>query len=184
VRLLVFHDFDKSGFSIVGTIQQSNRRYTFQNEIDAIDVGMRLEDIEGLQRESANINLARESARWNLKANGATPEEIKILLEERVEFNAFTSDALVTWIEKKLVYHGVEKVIPDEDTLADAYRRATEHAAVQKMIEEAVEELRMTASAASVPDNLRDRIVAALKADPTRTWDSIVIEIAAKGNSA
>ena len=51
IPLLVVHDFDKSGFSIVGTQRRDTRRYAFQNKIEVIDVGMRLEDIEGLQAE-------------------------------------------------------------------------------------------------------------------------------------
>jgi hypothetical protein len=181
VRLLVFHDFDKSGFSIVGTLKRRTRRYAFKNTIDVIDVGMRIGDIGGLQREASNIpESTRGAARRNLKENGATPEESEFLLKERVELNAFTSQELVTWIESKLVEHGVKKVLPDDDTLSAAYRRAREHAAVQKMIDEAAEALREKLKAAAAPTNLRTMVEESLKADPTRTWDSVIMEIVAK----
>ena len=53
IPLLVLHDFDKAGFSILGTLQRDTRRYSFMNDIEVIDLGLRLEDIEGLQREDA-----------------------------------------------------------------------------------------------------------------------------------
>jgi hypothetical protein len=53
IPLLVLHDFDKAGFSIVGTLKQSNRRYEFQNDIEVIDLGLRLNDVEDLEAEDA-----------------------------------------------------------------------------------------------------------------------------------
>jgi hypothetical protein len=37
IPLLVLHDFDKSGFSIIGTLRRATRRYTFANPIEVID---------------------------------------------------------------------------------------------------------------------------------------------------
>ena len=51
IPLLVLHDFDKSGFSIVGTLSRDTRRYMFMNNVNVIDIGLRLEDIEGLETE-------------------------------------------------------------------------------------------------------------------------------------
>ena len=67
-------------------------------------------------------NEIRRKIEAGLKENGATEEEIEFLLRRRVELNAFTSDQLVEWIEEKLEEHGVEKVVPEEDTLAAAAR--------------------------------------------------------------
>ena len=152
VRLFVLHDFDKAGFSILGTLGRDTRRYKFANPIEVIDLGMRLADIDGLPVEAANYQGTRGAAKLNLRENGATEEEIEFLLDERVELNAFASDELVAWIEKKLVAHGVKKVIPDDATLASAYQRASEYAVVQKAIDKTVRELRKTMTTASVPD--------------------------------
>lgn len=46
IPLLVLHDFDKSGFSIVGTLKRDTRRYKFENQIEVIDLGLRLTDVE------------------------------------------------------------------------------------------------------------------------------------------
>jgi hypothetical protein len=177
IPVLVAHDFDKAGFSIAGTLKQSSRR-GFRHNSRVVDIGLRLGDIGGLQSEAATSIRNEYAARENLRANGATPEEIEFLLHKRVELNAFASDELVAWIEGKLAEHGVKKVIPDDATLAAAYMRASEYAAVQEAIDEAVAELRKTATAAIVPDNLRARIAERLKAEPELTWDAAVTEIA------
>ena len=50
VPLLVLHDFDKSGISILATFERrQGRRYTFQNKIKVIDLGLRVPDVTGLQ---------------------------------------------------------------------------------------------------------------------------------------
>ena len=47
---------------------------------------------EGLTGEPVYYNESEKAIRANLKANGATEEEIKFLLKQRVELNAFASD--------------------------------------------------------------------------------------------
>ena len=69
-----------------------------------------------------------DAAEGRLIRDGASPEEIDFLMTKRVELNAFTSDKLVEWIEGKLEEHGVAKVIPDEATLTEAYRRELQSA--------------------------------------------------------
>lgn len=119
-KVYVVRDFDKAGFSIVETLRKGARGSQGSGEI--IDLGLRLEDIEGLEREA--VSYGNSDPSYNLWDNGATEEEIAVLLKERVELNAMTAGRFIEWIEKKLNEHGVEKVIPDEDTLASAYRRA------------------------------------------------------------
>ena len=60
----------------------------------------------------------------NLRENGATAEEIDFLLSERVELNAFASDELVEFIERKLDGLNIRKVVPDERLCAKPCRRA------------------------------------------------------------
>jgi hypothetical protein len=55
IPLLVLHDLDKAGFSIVGILQgvlhydnncnERAPRYEYQNEFEVIDLGLRLEDV-------------------------------------------------------------------------------------------------------------------------------------------
>ena len=126
IPLLVLHDFDKSGFSILGSLRRSNDRYRFTNKIKVIDLGLRLEDVQQneLESESVTVNGNRKF-RENLARNGATQEEIAFLAGgQRVELNAMTAAQLVAWIEEKLAEHSIKKVIPGSKVLAQAYRGA------------------------------------------------------------
>ena len=101
--LFVLHDFDVAGFLILGTLQRDTRRYQFSNAFEVIDLGLRLADIAGLEREpAAATRTSADILRAQLAENGATDAEIAILLSERVELNAMTSDALIAMIERKL----------------------------------------------------------------------------------
>ncbi len=102
---------------------------------------------------------------------------LDFLLDQRVELNAFASDELVQWIEGKLEEHGVSKVIPDEDCLADVYRRAQERAFVQQKIDAALDEAGDLGEV-EIPDNLRTEVEDRLSEDTAATWDSIVRDIA------
>ena len=116
VPMFVLHDFDKAGFSILGTLRQNTRRYKFRSGAPAvIDLGLRLVDIGGLESEDTFDQGGKSARRANLRANGATEEEI---VDRRVELNAMTSDRLIACIEAKLGQHGVKKIVPDAETLA------------------------------------------------------------------
>ena len=177
IPLLVLHDFDKAGFSIVGTLRRDTRRYSFQRSINVVDLGLHLDDIDGLETEDVYTQ-SPDKACLNLRKNGATEEEIGFLLDQRVELNAFASDDLVTWIEGKLDEHGVSKVIPDEDCLTSAYRRAVEQTFVQEKIDEVIDEARKLGESAEVPGDLRAKVEERLGEDTAITWDAVVREIA------
>ena len=78
IPLLVLHDFDIAGFMIFGTLHRDTRRYQFSNTIEPVDLGLRLEDIAGLEREpAAATKTGAADLREQLAENGATPEEIE-----------------------------------------------------------------------------------------------------------
>lgn len=172
------HDFDKSGFSIVATLRKGTRGS--RGSGDVVDLGFRLEDIQGLEREEVSY---RGDARGNLRRNGATKDEIEILAGrgygrqgERVELNAMTSDQFIEWLQRKLREHGIKKLIPESDTLAAAYRRAV----FLQRLEEEVEKLReeISKESISVPDELDGMVCKALDEKPERSWDQVVWRIA------
>jgi len=142
-----------------------------------IDLGLRVTDIEDLERESVYVSSASKTAA-TLRRHGATEEEIEILVNEgeRVELNALTSDELVALIERKLAKNGIAKVVPDDKTLADAYRRMHRQALVQAKIDELVEQL--DEDEIEIPDDLHDRVDALLRENPEKSWDDVVAEIA------
>ena len=171
--LFVLHDFDVAGFLILGTLNRNTRRYQFSNSIEPIDLGLRLEDIAGLGRESAaatktNSDILREQ----LANNGATDAEIDILLNDRVELNALTSDQLIAMIERKLKDHGIRKVIPDDDLLRKAYLAFHASNELRDVYEEA--ESNFKATKIAVPANLKKRVRAILAKHDDLRWDDAI----------
>ena len=139
--LFVLHDFDVAGFLILGTLQRDTRRYQFSNAVEVVDLGLRLADITGLEREpAAATRISASILREQLAENGADAAEIDILLNERVELNALTSDALIAMIETKLKAYGLKKVIPDDDLLAETYRAFHRSQKLREKFEEMEEE--------------------------------------------
>jgi hypothetical protein len=177
IPLLVMHDFDKSGFSIVGTLKRATRRYSFRNKIEVIDIGLRMDDTEGLQDEEVFYKSSEFSIRSNLMDNGATRQEADFISKRRVELNAMASDELVAWIEGKLDAHGISKLVPDDVTLGTAYQRAAEQAAIQKLIDETVAKFRLAGHSFTVPEDLGAQIEAKLAEQPARSWDSVLRDI-------
>jgi DNA topoisomerase VI subunit A len=178
IPLLVLHDFDISGFTIFGTLRSSTRRFTYRRRFEVIDLGLRLADIEGLEREDVFVSSPSKTAA-TLRRHGATKKEVEILAGgERVELNALGSGELVALIERKLKQHGIAKVIPDDETLARAYRRMHRQAVIQDKIDELIEDLD---EETEIPSRLRQRIEKAIKLDPTRSWDAVMRDIADSG---
>jgi hypothetical protein len=182
VRLLVLHDFDKSGFSILGGLRQSNRRhqYGYGHRDNVIDIGLRLDDVNelGLEAEDAFDQGSEYQRRRNLKANGATPEEVEFLLERRVELNAMASDELVAWIERKLTQNGVKKIVPSKEKMGDLYRLSVEAQILEDSLSEAQQRAKAEAEQIEIPDDLHDRVAAMLQESPETSWDAAVAEIA------
>ncbi|MHC4402416.1 MAG: toprim domain-containing protein [Planctomycetota bacterium] len=83
IPLLVLHDFDKAGFSILGTLQDvdhdyqfdewcgeyEKKRYEFDHDIDVTDLGLRLADVEAFSLESEIVTY-RSDPSDNLRENG------------------------------------------------------------------------------------------------------------------
>jgi len=72
--------------------------------------------------------------------------------------------------------NGIDKVIPDDETLADAYRRMHKQSVIQDKIDELIEDL--DEEDVEAPTELRQRVEEAIKLDPARSWDAIIREIA------
>jgi hypothetical protein len=177
VPLLVLHDFDKSGFSILGTLRRDTRRYAFRNRIEVVDLGLRLEDVEAGGLEAEGV-VHRSDPAPNLRENGATAKEIAFLRARRVELNAFASADFIAWIERKLEQHGIAKIVPDQETLTLAYRRSLASRYLASRFRSAMQKAQLRASEAPVPDDLTALVAAGLRGDPTQSWDDAVQRIA------
>jgi hypothetical protein len=171
--LFVLHDFDVAGFLILGTLQRDTRRYQFTSDIEVVDLGLRLTDIAGLEREPAAASrVSANILRGQLAENGAAGSEINILMDERVELNAMTSDGLIEMIERKLQAYGLEKVLPDGDLLAETYRAFHHSQELRKKFEQ----IRDDSKDAGIepPTNLQEQVRAVLSKHDDLRWDDAV----------
>jgi DNA topoisomerase VI subunit A len=177
IPLLVLHDFDTAGFTILGTLSNSTARYEYQNQIRVIDLGLRLEDVYACNLESEACS-SKRNMETTLHQYGATDEEIGFLNSERVELNAFPSADFVAWIESKLKKHGIKKILPEVTVMTEAYRRAVESMYLEEVIEDAEEDAACRAAKVPIPKGLDKRIRAMLKNDPSLAWDAAISKIA------
>jgi hypothetical protein len=171
--LFALHDFDVAGFLILGTLQRDTRRYQFSSAIEVIDLGLRLADIDGLEREpAAATKTSPHMLRAQLRENGATDSETSILLDERVELNAMTSDALIEMIERKLKDYGLQKAMPPDDgLLAETYRAFYRSQQLRQKFEEMKDEFEKEDSEIEVPRDLKERVRAVLDKHGDLRWD-------------
>ena len=115
-----------------------------------------------------------EWVRDALHANGATAEEIAILMTERVEINAMPSDALVAMIERKLAAYGLKKVIPDDKTLEEAYRAFHRSRGLRKAFAAVEKDYDAKAKDVVVPQGLQGSVRAILDQNRDLRWDDAV----------
>ncbi|HEY8128944.1 MAG TPA: hypothetical protein VIF39_09575, partial [Hyphomicrobium sp.] len=186
VPVFVLHDFDKAGFSIIGTLRRNTRRYKFKNKVEIIDLGLRLADVKALGlegRAERAFDKGEESARRkNLLLNGATEEEVEFLLHRRVELNALTSDQLIRFIEKKLAEHGIKKRVPPKAMLDDAYRLFARGQRIEEIVAEALAKKPVGIDVAA-PSDIAERVRDYLADHPQERWDDAVAAIALKESS-
>jgi len=184
IPLLVLHDFDKAGFSIcqnlsaVSWAAEEGKRvaYHFQNEIQVMDLGLRLADVKRLNLKSERCRFTGDfDPDWKL-----TDEEKAFLRSNRrVELNAIIRAAdFVAFVEGKLRGAGIkEKLIPNDAVLAEAYHRARLIVRLNALIEDAREEAED--DTAVVPKTLRKQLQKALTAAPAMAWDTALCDIVA-----
>ena len=178
-QIFVLHDFDVSGFSILGTLGTDSRRYVFGNDLPIVDLGLRLNDVQDMELQSEPVDISGDwyARARTLERHGATPEEIYFLENARVELNAMTSRQMIDFIEKKLIDHGVEKLVPDDGVLAEHARRLL----AQQYATEAIAPLRAgiaeRVSNAELPPDLAQRVAEKLEESPALPWDRALAEV-------
>ena len=183
VPLFVVHDFDKAGFEIsqrltkVSDWAKANNRvtYMFQNEINVFDLGLRLEDVQKYQLPDEGCRFRGRFARDSICTEA---EKKSLRFGRRVELNAFTSPQFIEWLTTKLTeqLHG-QRLIPSDDVLEDAYRRALAIAEINAAMEQASEAAVENAKGAQLPKTLRRMLRRAMKNSPN-AWDQALYELA------
>jgi hypothetical protein len=178
VPILVAHDFDVVGLSIVSIVAgRDTLAHRYVVEPNVIDIGLRLEDVEDLISES--VSFTRDPLPTLLRS-GAKPEEIAYLREtqtkgRRAELNALVGHEWPRWIERKLIEHGLgERLVPDAEVLAAAYRRAVRLARLNREIER----LAKHDGHVNVPDPLVTLVTTEMASNPAMPWDVAIAGIA------
>jgi DNA topoisomerase VI subunit B len=192
VTILVLHDFDVSGFSILHTLCHDTRRHRFAVRPKVVDLGLRLQDVTAMGLDPEDVVFPaqlKKDPRERLRRCGATAEECDFLIEsdaapysgKRVELNAMASRQFIDFLEPKLAEQGVAKVVPDMEVLAKAYRLAYRKAAAQRAIDGVMR--RVAEQNVDVPKDLGRRVAKRLEEDATRSWDDAIAKIARESSS-
>ena len=190
VPVFCIRDFDVSGFTIAGTLRRGTRRYSWRSK-GAIDLGLRLKDIQKYTLESEDVYYRGANGRTliddqsihlkirdQLKTNGAKKEEIEFLLRHRVELNAFASDQLVEWVEEKLVEHGVAKVVPKEETLTKAVRGFARDLIAKQYLDIFAADIDREVDAAALTlSGVAPAVLKMLEEDPALPWDKALAQV-------
>jgi hypothetical protein len=197
LKLFVLHDFDPYGIGIKQTLVTSGRRYTFENEIGFVDLGLRLDDVNRMALDSEVYSFhpsSPEAMRQQLRGNGATEAEIGFLVDgrgvrdirvseagkpHRVELNAMSSGQIVALIEDGFRRHGVTKVMPDTVTLGEAYGALKREQMARPIIE--AELRRLSSAPVDIPADLDGKVRTRLAEHPQEPWDAALREIVAGG---
>jgi Histidine kinase-, DNA gyrase B-, and HSP90-like ATPase len=187
-NVFILHDFDISGFSIAGTLGTDSRRYTFDNAVPIIDIGLRLEDVEAMGLEAETVKVDNVEARQDtLAGHGATEEEIEFLAEpdgdgmcRRVELNAMTSRQLVDFVEEQLRANGVEKVLPDDEVLKAHARRLITAKLTRMWLNNVADDIARQTAATELPDNLEERVQELLEEHSALSWDQALAQVVAR----
>ncbi|OGY24629.1 MAG: hypothetical protein A2172_05255 [Candidatus Woykebacteria bacterium RBG_13_40_15] len=179
VKIFVLRDFDLAGFKIVKTLGEGTRMSTGSR---VIDMGLRLEDITNLESEPVNIEQDKDPKEY-LEICGATKAEREFLVQgkwprwvgKRVELNAMTSEEFIGFIEKKLKRHKVTKLVPEEETLNEAYKRAVYQQRIEAEIDKIEDDIRD--QEIEVPKGLQKTVSTKLR-NSKKTWDDVIWSLA------
>jgi hypothetical protein len=178
VPAFTLHDMDKNGFVMAAGFR------------DATDIGIRMADVEewGLAPEDQQHQNPRKT-RLNLLRNGASAVEADFIASgQRVELNMFTGEQFIEFVSMKLDAHEVRKVIPADDVLTEAWKRAHVAGRVNELIsmtwgdipEGATPDAAiLTKEVASMPVDMAEQVRQAFERDPFQSWDEALWEIAA-----
>jgi len=193
VTVLIVHDFDHSGFLIAHWLSHDSPRYKFKAPPKVIDLGLRLDDVNGMHVQSEPVIYKQRKNPGDVllhTCDGVSREEINFLVKrqvdakhwsgKRVELNAMTSPQLIDWLEQKFKEHGVEKVVPARPTLEIAWRRAQMVAKVNAAVDAVMANVGEDGSTRQIPRDLGKRLRELLDRRPELPWDEALVRIAAK----
>jgi transposase len=111
---------------------------------------------------------------WRYIPKDLPPRSTVILLNERVELKAMTSDALVAMIKRKLEEYGLKKVVPNADLLAETYRAFHRRHRLRERFTKMEQLFDKEVYAADIPDDLAEQVRAVLAEHTDLRWDDAI----------
>jgi hypothetical protein len=183
VPIFALVDFDYNGFEIAATLSRDTRRYQFAKPPRVIVIGLRLDDVKRLNLEAEPVSFGKRNLnkiRKNLRLNGATDEEIAFLVDgrQRVELNAVPTPELIKMTEAAFAKHGVKKIVPEEEILAQHFKKEFEYRRARETIEDAIRKARDEVGEIAIPDDLKEQVEGYLKHNPTASWVDAIRAVA------
>ena len=178
IKFLVAHDLDMAGIRIFGTLGTDSSRYQFSRRPDVRRLGLTLEQAVNmdLQVERQDIQGDHAKILQGLREHGASEAELQFIgAGQRIELNAMPSDQFVAWIENGLRAHGVEKVVPPSDILAQQARQIIGLRHLKADAARLEQAAREYAENVAVPDDLAERVRHAFADDPAMPWEDALL---------
>jgi len=184
IPIFVAHDFDKSGYGILQGLRESNRRWKWKTAPKVIDFGLNLADAMEMGLESEDVGFKDDKdPRILMREYGLPEDEVNFLCShgrpgdwvgKRIELNAIPSGQFITWLEGKLIGAGVQKVIPNESVLNDAFTRFVQIGRAEKEMSKILAHLPEVSHTGNILKSVRDL----LANNPLMPWDEAVAQLA------
>lgn len=174
--LFILHDFDRTGLTIAENLRSGTWRHRYANRFPVVDVGLRLDQVDGLEDEPISADNLKSVGDDRLRQCGATEAELAFLRRRRVELNALTTEQLVELVESAFAKHAVAKVIPDAGELEAAWRSAKAHVDLVIAVGKANEKAKRWQEAPA-PDDLVKQVRSILAKDQNLSWDAVLRRI-------
>jgi hypothetical protein len=89
-----------------------------------------------------------------------------------------TSPQFIQHIEAKFAKHKVERLVPDEETLREAYLRARQIALANEAMQQVLRDARAEAKRLDLPTGLADLVAAGMRRDVTAPWHTVIAGMA------
>jgi hypothetical protein len=135
IPLLVLHDFDKAGFTIAATLQRDTRRYSFNRNVNVIDIGLRLDDVRALDLESSAEDVHDPGMRFFPQGESAAKRRdrgggrVPARSARRAECPDLRSTRQPD--RNQVVESGIRKIVPEKDLLNRTYEAAARTRTIQ-----------------------------------------------------
>jgi len=121
----------------------------------------------------SNENPSRSGLRGRFEV---APVMAALALAALPGLNAMTSDQLVAFVERKLTAHGVKKIVPEKEHLAEAYRLFDRGHHIEQIVEQELKKFENTP--ADIPDDIDKSVSEILVKEPALRWIDAVQRIA------